>query len=48
MSTPDANDAYSTGGAPLGGDEATESELDADNLVEQDTLESLDPDDTPA
>lgn len=42
MSTPDPH------GAPLGGDEGTEDELDADNPVEQDTLESLDPDDPPA
>jgi hypothetical protein len=41
MSTPDE-------GAPLGGDETTEDNLEADNPVEEDTLESLDPDDTPA
>lgn len=41
-STPDAQDA------PLGGDEATEAELEADNAAEEDTLQSLDPDDAPA
>jgi len=40
--TPGADDA------PLGGDQGTEDELTADNPVEQDTLESLDPDDSPA
>ncbi len=39
MSTPDA---------PLGGDETTEEELDADNAVEEDTLATLDPDAAPA
>ena len=34
--------------APLGGDETTEAELDADNAVEQDTLATLDPDAPPA
>ncbi|GAA3908095.1 hypothetical protein [Microbacterium invictum] len=34
--------------APLGGDETTEEELDADNAVEQDTLATLDPDAPPA
>ncbi|WP_300266467.1 hypothetical protein [Microbacterium sp.] len=34
--------------APLGGDETTEEQLDADNDVEQDTLETLNPDDAPA
>lgn len=35
-------------GAPLGGDETTEQNLEADNPVEEDALESLDPDDSPA
>lgn len=34
--------------APLGGDETTESQLDADTAVERDALKSLDPDDSPA
>lgn len=34
--------------APLGGDETTEEQLDADNEVEEDMLKSLDPDDSPA
>ena len=34
--------------APLGGDETTEEQLDADNAVEEDALESLNPDDSPA
>ena len=33
---------------PLGGDETTEDQLDADNPVEEDTLRMLDPDDPPA
>ena len=35
-------------GAPLGGDETTEEQLEADNAAEEDTLRSLDPDDSPA
>ncbi len=35
-------------GAPTGGDETTESELEADNAVEEDMLKTLDPDDAPA
>ncbi|MFB8386699.1 hypothetical protein ACFC3F_06105 [Microbacterium sp. NPDC055910] len=34
--------------APIGGDETTEDELEADNPVEEDTLKTLDPDDAPA
>ncbi|BDV32046.1 hypothetical protein [Microbacterium terricola] len=34
--------------APLGGDETTEEQLDADNAVEEDTLKTLDPDSPPA
>ncbi len=33
---------------PTGGDERTENQLDADNAVEEDTLKTLDPDDSPA
>lgn len=40
-STPEQDD-------PTGGDEATEQQLDADNAVEEDTLKTLDPDDSPA
>ncbi|WP_341977512.1 hypothetical protein [Microbacterium sp. LWO13-1.2] len=35
-------------GAPLGGDDVTEDQLQADNPTERDTLKSLDPDDSPA
>lgn len=42
------NDDDTTGGAPTGGDETTEQELDADNEVEEDTLKTLDPDAPPA
>ena len=34
--------------APIGGDETTEEQLDADNAVEEDTLKTLDPDAPPA
>lgn len=34
--------------APVGGDETTEDQLDADNAVEEDTLKTLDPDAPPA
>ena len=34
--------------APIGGDETTEEQLDADNPVEEDTLRTLDPDAPPA
>ena len=34
--------------APLGGDERTASQLDADNDIEENTLQSLDPDNPPA
>ncbi|HCS59998.1 MAG TPA: hypothetical protein DIW46_01170 [Microbacterium sp.] len=34
--------------APLGGDDTTEEQLDADNEVEKDSLKTLDPDDAPA
>jgi|GEM_PF-3140287 len=36
------------GGSPTGGDETTEDQLEADNPVEEDTLETLDPDNPPA
>ena len=34
--------------APLGGDETTEDQLEADNPAEEDTLATLDPDAPPA
>lgn len=34
--------------APLGGDETTEEQLQADNAVEEDMLKTLDPDSPPA
>ena len=34
--------------APIGGDETTEEQLEADNPVEADTLKTLDPDAPPA
>lgn len=40
--------ADTSGEAPVGGDETTEDELDADNAVEADTLKTLDPDNPPA
>jgi len=40
--------ADTSDGAPLGGDDTTEDQLDADNDVEEDMLKSLDPDDNPA
>lgn len=43
-----AEDAPIEQDAPVGGDETTEDELDADNPVEQDTLKTLDPDAPPA
>ncbi|MBW9109127.1 hypothetical protein [Microbacterium ureisolvens] len=33
---------------PVGGDENTQEQLEADNPVEEDTLETLDPDNPPA
>ncbi|WP_309128188.1 hypothetical protein [Microbacterium sp.] len=37
-----------SGDAPLGGDETTEQQLEADTAVERDALKGLDPDDSPA
>ena len=34
--------------APVGGDETTEEQLEADNPAEEDTLKTLDPNDSPA
>jgi hypothetical protein len=34
--------------SPIGGDETTEEQLEADNPAEEDTLKTLDPDDPPA
>lgn len=45
---PAADAADTRDDAPLGGDETTEEQLDADNAVEADALKSLDPDDNPA
>ena len=36
------------GDSPTGGDATTEEQLEADNPVEEATLESLDPDNPPA
>ncbi|MEU1972591.1 hypothetical protein ABZ477_13090 [Microbacterium sp. NPDC019599] len=36
------------GGAPTGGDETTEEQLEADNPAEEQTLKTLDPDAPPA
>ncbi|MBD3940636.1 hypothetical protein IF188_02855 [Microbacterium sp. NEAU-LLC] len=33
---------------PIGGDEITEQQLEADNPAEEETLETLDPDSPPA
>lgn len=37
-----------TGDSPIGGDQTTEDQLDADNEVEEDMLKSLDPEAPPA
>ena len=37
-----------TGENPIGGSETTEEQLEADNPVEEDMLETLDPDNPPA
>ena len=42
---PNGNDPQD---APVGGDETTEEQLEADNPVEEDTLKALDPNDSPA
>ncbi|MCR2812304.1 hypothetical protein NQ166_13310 [Microbacterium sp. zg.Y1090] len=34
--------------APLGGDEGTQDQLEADNPAEEETLKTLDPDSPPA
>ena len=36
------------GSTPLGGDDTTKEQLEADNEVEEDTLQTLDPDAPPA
>ncbi|MFC8680334.1 hypothetical protein ACFT30_02355 [Microbacterium ureisolvens] len=41
-------DETPTGDNPVGGDETTEEQLEADNAVEEDMLETLDPDNPPA
>lgn len=43
-----ADAASADQGSPLGGDETTEEQLEADTAVERDALKMLDPDDTPA
>lgn len=55
LNTPDAeagagaaDAATADQGSPLGGDETTEEQLEADTAVERDALKMLDPDDTPA
>ncbi|NII69044.1 hypothetical protein [Microbacterium ulmi] len=42
------DDADLDADAPLGGDETTEEQLEADNPAEEDTLKTLDPDAPPA
>jgi len=44
----DPSDDASAGDAPLGGDETTQEQLEADNPAEEDTLATLDPDAPPA
>jgi hypothetical protein len=41
-------DTPSVDDSPIGGDETTEDQLEADNPVEEDQLRTLDPDDSPA
>ncbi|WP_426322098.1 hypothetical protein [Microbacterium sp. E-13] len=43
-----SEDENPAGGNPVGGDETTEEQLEADNPVEEATLETLDPDNPPA
>lgn len=43
-----AEDAPIEQDAPVGGDETTEDQLEADNAAEEDTLKTLDPDAPPA
>lgn len=45
---PDHDTDPSDNDAPLGGDETTEQQLEADNAAEEDTLKTLDPGDAPA
>ena len=47
-SYPDESETPSIDDAPLGGDETTEDQLDADNAAEEDTLKTLDPGNAPA
>jgi len=42
------DDPAPEGDSPLGGDKTTEEQLQADNPVEEETLETLDPDNPPA
>lgn len=49
MSDPRSDEqSADTGKSSIGGDQTTESQLDADNEVEQDMLKTLDPDAPPA
>ncbi len=48
MSDNDRANQTTEHGAPIGGDETTEDQLDADNAVEEDMLKTLDPDAPPA
>lgn len=43
-----SSDEAPSGDAPLGGDETTEANLQADNPAEEAMLETLDPDQPPA
>jgi hypothetical protein len=43
-----AEDTPAEQDAPVGGDETTEEQLEADNPAEEDTLKTLDPDAPPA
>lgn len=43
-----ADDRSTEDDAPVGGDETTEEQLEADNPVEEDTLKTLDPGSPPA
>lgn len=43
-----SDDETPGGDNPVGGDQITEDQLEADNAVEEDSLATLDPDDPPA
>ncbi|MCT9819767.1 hypothetical protein N3K63_05630 [Microbacterium sp. W1N] len=48
MSTDASTPRGSDDDAPVGGDEITEENLEADNAVEEDMLKTVDPDNPPA